>query len=220
MLPALVQAQLLDLPPTFMRPGSVFAQIYASLAAGESTYTIASDGSAYSISMPTSLNGWLQVWGEILGIPKNPGESDFFYSVRIQATLAAPVGTPAGIQSWSRFILGTNGVVVSENLNAGGYTISIPTGLSTGAISNWLMSLNRIRPAGVPFTLAEDTNPLILGTYSFIGASGFAGAYLGSGTQNVSLNLSASTTNSQPLTSEILLIDPFLNGQVSLGFAY
>ena len=75
MIPSLVLSQILDLPPPFLRPGTTFQQIYASLAAGESSYTLASDGLKYAESMPTSLNGWLSVWGEILGIPKNSGES-------------------------------------------------------------------------------------------------------------------------------------------------
>jgi hypothetical protein len=218
--PSLVQDQLLDLPVPFIRPGTVFAEIYASLAAGESVYSLASDGVASSLYMPSSLNGWLAVWGEIFGLPKNSGESDFFYATRILNTLTAPVGTPMGIVSWTQFILGTTNVSISENLNQGGYSISIPANLSNSTITNWLANLTRIRPAGIPFSVTTQTNPLMLGSYAYIGGSGFAGAYLGFGIETLGLNLSASTNNSQPLVSEILLTDPLLNGQVSLGFDY
>jgi len=220
MIPSLVLSQLMDLPPAFLRPGSTFQQIYSSLAAGEASYTLASDGLKYSESMPTSLNGWLSVWGEILGIPKNSGESDFFYSIRVQATLIAPVATPMGIQTWSRFILGTQAIYVTENLITGGYTISIPVNLPPVALTNWFGDLDRIRPAGVPFNVEAQTAPLMTGTYSFIGAMGFAGAYLGFGTQPVALQIGPNTNNAAPLASEVLLVDPLLNGKVALGFAY
>jgi len=220
MTPALVLSQLLDLPAPFMRPGSIYAQIMASLAGSEALYTTASDGIQFELSMPTSLNGWLGVWGEILGIPRNPNESDFFYSLRVQQTLVAPVGTPQGIQTWSRFILGTQSIYVVENLATASYTIQIPVSLPTTAISNWLSNLARIRPAGIPFNVQITTSPLMLGTYSYVGASGFAGAYLGTGAQAYSLNLNSSTNNIQPLVSEILLQDPLLNGQIQLGFPF
>jgi len=220
MIPSLVLTQLLDLPPAFLRPGTTFQQIYASLAAGESAYTLASDGLKFAESMPTSLNGWLAVWGEILGIPKNSGESDFFYSIRVQATLIAPVGTPSGIQTWSRFMLGTQAVYVTENLITGGYAISIPANLPPQTITNWFLDLNRIRPAGIPFTVNAQTAPLMTGTYSYIGGLGFAGGYLGFGTQMIPLQLGPNTNNAAPLASEVLLVDPLLNGKVALGFAY
>ena len=220
MVPSLVLSQLLDLPPAFSRPGTTFQQIYSSLAAGESSYALASDGLKYSESMPTSLAGWLAVWGEILGIPKNPGESDFFYTIRVQATLMAPVGTPSGIETWSRFILGIQGIYVVESLTTGGYNISVPIGTPIQAFTNWASSLNRIRPAGVPFTVNEQTNPLMLGTYSYIGSLGFAGSYLGTGGSVLPIMIPESTNNAQPLASEVLLVDPLLNGKVTLGFAY
>lgn len=220
MQPILVQTQLLDLPPAFKRPGTVFSAIYSSLAAGESIYTLASDGVASAQSMPTSLNGWLAVWGEILGLPKNPNESDFFYSIRIQKTLLAPVGTPYGIQVWSQFILGNPNVIVTENLAMGGYTITFPETLTATSVQNWLTNLNRIRPAGVPFNLLAQTNPLMIGTYSYIGAPGFAGSYLGFGVTAYPLDIDASTQNIQPLVSETLLSDPILNGKVQMGFAF
>jgi hypothetical protein len=170
--------------------------------------------------MPTSLNGWLSVWGEILGIPKNSGESDFFYSIRVQATLIAPVGTPSGIQTWSRFMLGSQAVYVTENLITGGYAISIPANLPPQTITNWFLDLNRIRPAGIPFTVNAQTAPLMTGTYSYIGGLGFAGGYLGFGTQMIPLQISPNTNNAAPLASEVLLADPLLNGKVTLGFAF
>ena len=68
--------------------------------------------------------------------------------------------------------------------------------------------------------MQAQTAPLMVGTYSFIGAPGFAGSYLGFGTQPIALQIGPNTNNAAPLASEVLLVDPLLNGQVVLGFAY
>jgi hypothetical protein len=218
MTPALVLAQLLDLPPTFRRPGDIFQQIYNSLAAGEASYGLASDGSASALALPDSLGPWLALWGQVFGLPRLAQEGDIAYAVRLQNTLTSPVATPEAVQGWSRFFLDSNTVVVTEALpGTVGYVIEIPAGIGTQTLTNWILSLARIRPAGVPFQVAIQTNPLMLGTYSYIGAGGFAGAYLGYGTSAISLSIPAETGNAVPLVPEILLLDPTLNGQLASG---
>ncbi len=218
MTPAQVLAQLLDLPPTFKRPGVIFTQIYNSLAAGEASYALASDGSIPPQTMPRALGPWLTVWGQIFGIPRLAQEADLAYSARIRNSLTSPVGTPQAIQAWSRYFLNSTQVTVVENLNSGvGYVIEIPAGLPTQLLENWLESLDRIRPAGVPFSVVLQTNPLMLGTYSYIGASRFAAAYLGFGTSSYNPSFDALTPNAEPLISTVLLDDPSLNGGLVLG---
>ena len=216
--PSLVLAQLLDLPSAFQRPGTVFTQIYNSLAAGEAGYSLASDGIGSQLDMPGALGPWLSTWGLIFGIPRLPQESDLAYSVRVQNSLRSPVATPAAIQAWSRYFLNSAAVSVVENLPAGpGYSIQIPAGLAAQTTTNWLISLTRIRPAGIPFNVQVQTSPLMLGTYSYIGSNGFAGAYLGFGTTVETLGISAETNNAEPLVPEVLLLDPSLNGQLIAG---
>lgn len=218
MQPIQVLAQLLDLPSTFTRPGEVFRWLYNSLAAGESQYTLASDGIAAELYQPSALGPWLSTWGEILGIPRLPGESDLAFSNRIQNTLEVAVGTLAAVQAWTSYFLDTPLVSVTEAAPGQvGYTISIPAGYPAQTIANWITTLDRVRPAGVPFNLAEIAGPLMLGTYSYIGGSGFAGSYLGNGAVTVPLSIPASTTNARPLVGTTLLTDPNLNGQLSLG---
>lgn len=214
----LVLSQLQDLPAPFLRPGATFQWIYQALAGGEAWYTEASDGIAWQVAgLPTAEGPWLTTWGEILGVGRLPGESDGAYSARVQETLLAPVGTPLAIQTYSRFILNSTLVTVSENFPAVGYTISIPVGYPSVVLSNWISGLARIRPAGVPFQITEHVGPLMLGTYSYLGASGFAAAYLGQGNQALPLNLGASTNNLQNLLPDLLMVDPNLNGLLTMG---
>lgn len=215
--PAAVLAQLLDTPPTFQRPGAPYSWVMGGLAAGEAGYTQASDGVVgMSSGIPTSQGPWLSTWGEIYDLPRLAGEADAAYSARILFTLAAPVAPPLAIQSWSRLFLQTSSVFVGEAFPNVGYTISIPAGLPAATITAWLSGLARIRPAGVPFQVLIQTGPLMLGTYSFIGGSGFAGAYLGVGSTPVTASIGASTLNARPSISTLLLTDPLLNGLLGL----
>lgn len=218
MNPAQVLAQLLDVPFTFQRPGAPYSWMIASLAGGEAGYTQASDGVVGMASgIPTSQGPWLSIWGELYDLPRLAGEADAAYAARILFTLASPVAPPLAIQTWSRMFFQTSGIFVTEDFPSVGYTISLPAGLSASSMAAWVSGLARIRPAGVPFLVALQTGPLMLGTYSFIGGSGFAGSYLGAGVSPAGLSIGAATLNALPSIPTLLLTDPLLNGQISLS---
>ncbi len=218
MTPAQALAQLLDIPPPFQRPGSPYQWILSSLAGAEALYTQASDGVQPMVaSISTAQGPWLSVWGEVFDLPRNPGEADAAYRARILFTLTSPVGPPLAIQAFSRLFLGSPEVYVTENLPAVGYTISITTNSSSALLDAWILGLARIRPAGVPFLVGYQTNPLMLGTYSYVGASGFAGSYLGYGSAVELVGVPFQTNNAAPSVPDLLLTDPLLNGTLTLG---
>lgn len=211
------KSQLLDLPNPFTRTGVAFDSIISSQAASLGLYTFGSDTSSGSISVSGASDGWLSAWGEIFDVQRAPSEGNVRFSDRIRFTLQSPVGTVSAIETFVKFILGVS-VIVTEYAGAPGYEISIPASVSNSSIDSFLKFLSRIRPAGVPFNVVLQTNPLILTSYSYVGSSGFAGAYLGYGTEAYSFTLGASTVNAVPQAPDQLLTDPLLNGQVSLGF--
>lgn len=215
---ALVLDQILDIPPAFRRPSVPYSWLVGSLAGGITSYTQASDGGELPVAgIPTAFGAWLDVWGQIYNLPRLGGEADAAYQARIVYTLTSPVVPPLAIQTWSRLFLGTNAVYVTESLPTVGYAISIPAGLPVTLIQNWISGLVRIRPAGVPFTVNTQVGPLMLGTYSYIGSTGLAGAYLGAGASRLNLSAGTSTLNATPAIATVLLTDPLLNGGVSLG---
>lgn len=218
MNPAQALAQLLDIPFTFQRPGAPYSWTIASLAGGEAGYTQASDGVVGMASgIPTAQGPWLGVWGEIYDLPRLAGEADAAYTARILFTLASPVAPPLAIQAWSQLFFQTSGIFVTESFPAVGYSISLPAGLPAATVSAWVSGLARIRPAGVPFLIFTQTGPLMLGTYSYIGGSGFAGSYLGAGVSVSPVTIGAATLNARPSIPTLLLTDPLLNGQISLS---
>lgn len=218
MQPSQILAQLLDIPFTFQRPGAPYSWTIASLAGGEAGYAQASDGVvAMAAGIPTAQGPWLGVWGEIYDLPRLAGEADAAYAARILFTLASPVGPPLAIQTWSQLFFQTSGIFVTEAFPTVGYSISLPAGLSTSSLAAWVSGLARIRPAGVPISVFSQTGPLMLGTYSYIGASGFAGSYLGAGVSPAGISIGASTLNARPSIPTLLLTDPLLNGQINLS---
>src|SRR5271165_3605430 len=101
-----VIAQLNDLPPTFTRPGTVYAQLIQSVSAGLSIYTDAVEEIELESNEYSNANyGWLDVWGLLFGITRNSNEADFTYRNRVQKTLQAWGGTLPAIVDWGSFIL-------------------------------------------------------------------------------------------------------------------
>ena len=111
---------------------------------------------------------------------------------------------------WAQITLGAT-AAVTENTGGLGYSIQLPGNLTTGQINAFLMSLGRIRPAGVPFTYAQAQIGLYLDTINYLDVSEVIGQYLTGAATPVPPNLPAITNSTQPLLPEYYFDDPTLN---------
>lgn len=200
--------QLNDLPTTFTRLSLPYQQVIDALNAGMSRFATSSD----SISAQTFLQaqyGWLDVWGEIYSIQRLAGESDGSYRARITFTLLAWVGTVPSLEQWATLMLGAS-ITVTENVGLG-YVLTFPGTLTLAQINGFLAGLVRVRPAGVPFTVAQEEIGLFLDTINYLDVYGVVGGYLSEGAAAVGSTLSALTNSTQPLIPEYYFSDPILN---------
>lgn len=207
-----VQQRLGDLPTTFLRQGNVFAAWEASQAYQLSQYTYGADSIIPQTSFSSANYGWLDVWGELFDILRNNNEGNQTYQNRISFTLQSPVGTLYAIKAYSTFYFGYP-TTVTENTSGVGYTITIPNLPSLSGMPQYLINLERIRPAGIPFSVIQTFESNFLNTFQYVGGQNWAGAYLGGGNINILTTIPEPITNSQPLLPSILLTDPSLNGQ-------
>lgn len=207
-LPA-VLATLNDLPNTFKRPGVWYTQLMDVLAVSLAIYTNGEDATMAQVTAYDNVSGgWLDVWGLLFGIPRLAGEPDVVYQPRIKNTITAWVGTVPAVQFWLSLYI--PGGTVQEN-PGGGYNISVPGSFTLAQIQAFLVSFNRIRPVGVPFTISQAGLGLYLGTEEFLGDGMVVGNYLTALSTPVGLVLSASTPNAVPLLPTLLLTDPTIN---------
>jgi hypothetical protein len=206
-----VITQLNDLPPTFTRPGVIYAQLIQSTATGLSIYTDATEEvEKESYTFADANYGWLDVWGLLFGITRNANEADYTYRNRIQKTLEAWVGTLPAIVDWGNFILDTT-ITVTENTPYFGYVISLPGSATIAQTNAFVSSLSRIRPAGVPFQIAQKSAGGFLETINYFGAPRVTGAYLNEASTYVPLAIGPVTINAVPLLPSLYLTDPLLN---------
>lgn len=201
-----VLARLNDLPSTFTRQGAPYVQIIGAIGAALATFTDAADATEGQVQgFSLALDGWLDVWGLLWGVPRNQGEPNSSYAPRIGRTVLAWVGTVPAIQAWLDMY--APGGTITENVGGLGYNLSFPAGMTVAQISNFLISLARIRPAGVPFGSQQIGYGLFLGAHAFLGTND----YLGAGTQTSSFGLPASTANATPLLPSLYFDDPTIN---------
>jgi hypothetical protein len=208
----LIQAvgQMNDLPATFKQVDATYPQLVASVAVGLAAYTDTADEiGAEATSITSAQYGWLDVWGLLFGIQRNAGEADFLYRSRIQNTLFAWVGTRPAIIEWGTLIL--NQTITLTEKSGGGFTIVFPASLSADAISSFVASLNRIRPAGVPFQVAVQSTGLYLDTINYLDCAAVTGAYLIDSLTYLPLSIGAETANAVPILPSFYLNDPTLN---------
>lgn len=208
-LPTVI-ARLNDLPTTFRREGPPYEWLIESVGLQLAQFTIAADSTSLQVlAFGTALDGWLNVWGLLWGVPRAANEANSIYSTRIARTVLAWVGTVPAIQAWLNFY--APGGTITENLPTVGYSINLPAAMSPAAVQAFLFSLGRIRPAGVPFTVTQTGIGIYLGTETFIGTGLAKASYLTSGTIPVTLSIGASTPNSIPLLPGLYFSDPTLN---------
>lgn len=199
-----VLAQLNDLPATFRPAGNPYGQLVNALAAALALFTSGADATTVQANVfDAATDGWIDVWGLLFGVPRNANEGNVPYALRVAETVTAWVGTMPAIGTWlSLFAAGGS---VAENTSGLGYTITFPVGLSTAQATAFLVSLNRIRPAGVPFSVTQGGTGLFLGAEAFLGKGVVAGAYLSPGLAVAGLNLPATTCSSRPLLPDLFL---------------
>ena len=238
--------QLNDLPLTFQRPGAPFTNLIDAIAAALARGTTSDDSTTSQLTFVHARYGWLDVWGELFGVPRNPNEADSRYSSRIQYTVTAGGGPPAAIVAWCLYVWGV-AITIAENIggpiswptflgtdlgqyigtesgqllavslggpayDSVGYTLTFPANLSLGLIQQIINSLARVRPAGVPFQVAQIGAGTFLDTVNYAGgAPRVTGAYLSSGSEPVPVAIGAGTNNSPPLLPDLYLTDPTLN---------
>ena len=122
--------------------------------------------------------------------------------------MLAWVGTVPAIQVWLNLFAPGGSVV--ENTSGVGYVLTLPAGMSVTQVTNFLLSFNRIRPDGVPFTLQQISGGLFAGTDEFLGDGRMSGNYLGAGVAPL-LSIGATTLSSDPILPGLLFIDPTIN---------
>lgn len=209
-----VLSRLQNLPATFLRSDNTFNAWENSQAFQLSEYTYSADSLAQQTNFSTAYFNWIDVWGELFGIPRNSNESTILYKPRISTLLQYPVGTLFAVQAYSEYFWNTT-VTVTENTSGVGYSITLPSSINTSLIPSYLENLQKIRPAGVPFVIKQNFQSTFLNTFSYVGAPGIAGPYLGGGVQTLSVTIPEPITNSQPILPTALLADPILTSQIT-----
>lgn len=209
MLFSVIQERLGDLPASFLRSGDVFAAWQLSQALQLLEYCQGADGLVPQSYFGSADYGWLDVWGELFGIPRNNNEANSVYQARITSTLMSPVGTVYAIQAYSTAYFGST-VTVTENLPAAGYTISLPAAAMNR--NTYLINLQKIRPAGVPFSFVQSLESFYFNTFSYFNGQYDGAFYYGGSNSTLSITIPEPIDNEQPLLPDILITDPILNG--------
>lgn len=205
-----VEGQLNDLPNTFTRPTAWYTQLIDSVTMELSQFTLGEDATFTQVSSyGLAIDGWLDLWGLLWGVPRNDNEANSTYATRIQRTVLAWVGTLPGMRAWVNFY--APGGSVTENPDGLGYVLVLPSAMTLAQIIAFLASFNRIRPAGVPFTLFQSGSGPFLGTTEHLGQGILVGAYLPAGEVGSTLPIGAGTPNAAPLIPTLYMTDPTIN---------
>jgi len=208
---AAVLGVLNDLPSTFLRPAPPYTQFVDATGTALTQFTAGADGMwTQALSFQNAVDGWLDVWGLLWAVPRNPGEGNIPYAIRVQETVLAWVGTVPAIQVWLNLFAA--GGTVTENASGLGYVITFPAGMTSSEILLFFVSLQRIRPIGVPFTIQQTGTGLFAGTEAFTDSgSRVLGDYLSDTPASVAPPFGAMTLNTPPLLPALLLVDPTIN---------
>lgn len=208
-----VLSRLENLPSTFLRDDNTFGAWENSQAFQLSEYTQGVDALALQANFSNSSGNWVDVWGELFGIPRNNNEATSTYKTRISTILQFPISTVFAVEQYSSTFWGQP-ITVTESTSGVGYTILLPSNIDTSQINTYLDNLAKVRPAGVPFLVSQNLETSFLNTISYVGSPGWGGAYLGGYSKPVSNQIPQPTINSQPILPTYLLSDPILNGTV------
>lgn len=209
-----VLTQINTLPSTYTRTGPLFGNLMSSFAYGVSRYTESVDymmNSNQSISTMSVM--WLNFIGTFVNVPRNNNTTTAQYQNQIQSVIAEPQGTPVAILKY----LNNNNILAtySDNFSGPGdfskigWSVSLETPYKS--VSQLALSLARVRPAGVPFTINTLSGGLYVNTINFIGNIGTTGQYLSSPFTNQTFTIPATTNNIRINIPTRFLTDTTLN---------
>lgn len=204
-----VSATLNDLPDTFKRQGPPYTQLIDSLASTLALYTLGADATMGQVaSFSNAIDGWIDIWGLLFGVPRDQNQSNAAYKIAIQSILSAWVATVPALQTWMN-LFAPGGTVV-ENTGSG-YTLQFSGATTLAQIQAFLRLFNRIRPVGMPFQITQAGLGLYLNTEEFTGDGRVVGNYLTSLSTSVGLLLGPSTSNNVPLLATLIVTDPTIS---------
>ncbi len=203
--------QLNDLPGTFKRTGSTYAQWVNSLTAAQHRMTNAADGIIAQANFSTTSAQWLNFWGMLFGVPRNNNELSSAYQSRINQTLKAYRVTPSAIIAFLQNVWGLS-VTLTETVGGFGWTITLASAIPSAELGAVVLGVSQVRPAGVPFgPIYILSGGASLGTVNYFGAYRSTGAYLTNPVTTYNVVIPAGTNNAQSLLPTPFLTDPSLN---------
>jgi hypothetical protein len=205
-----VVARLESLPTSFRRQGVTYQQLENAFAASLARYTDSMDGLTKQETITNAAFVWLNMQGELYGIPRFQNESSTAYINRIQATLVAAKGTPVAIEEYIGLITGS-AVTVTEQTSVPDWYLTVAGSSSQNLVNQINSSIGFVRPAGVPFYFSVLSGGLYVGTTNYFGYGRVSGSYLVAASTNVTPTINANTNNSQPLLPSTYLTDPTVN---------
>lgn len=188
-----IAQQLVDVPPVFKPTGTTYAAVFAAIMAGLEMVGASTESLVQQLDLQTAQARWLDFWGLLLVLPRNPNESDTQYRGRLQATLLGGTSTVAGVGAFLRAAFGYN-VLIQENFATSSFSITFSIPLTTGQLNTIAAALARIRPAGIPFfPFNVVAGGMFLQTTFFLGMVNAQGAYLEAPNQQYFPNLGPAT---------------------------
>jgi len=205
-----VIARLENLPNSFRRQGLTYQQLENAFAAALTRYTDSMDGLTAQETVTSAAFEWLNMQGDLYGIPRFSYESAATYLARIQATLKAPKGTPVAIESYMRLITGQV-ITVTEQTSVPNYFLTVSGNASTTVINQLNGNINFVRPAGVPFYYSLPTGGLYASTVNYAGRGRMTGSYLVAATTTEPPTISGTQNSALPLLPSDYLTDPTIN---------
>jgi hypothetical protein len=177
-----------SLPSTYRRNGGNYAAFQNSLVAGISRFTLGIDSIAGQASFATPPVGkWLDAWGRLFAVPRNNGESDAAYYMRVK-----------------------------ENFPQVGWSLIISSLLTAAQLAALITNLAFIRPAGVPFKVFGRRGGLYLSTVNFLHGTRVSGSWLIPGAIFLPLLIPSSTNNAVPTLPTTWLTDPTINPSLAV----
>lgn len=165
--------QLIDVPPTFRRETLFYQQLMASLAAGLTLLTEASNAGLDQTNYQKAVAGWIDVWADLAGILRHSGEADSLFKARVPAMLLSPRDSIVAIRQWLRDIenLPTSIVIESPQI---GYSVTVPGTLTPQRVADVAKNLAWVRPAGVPVDFSARSGGTYLNTVDYYGTTRYS----------------------------------------------
>ncbi len=204
------------LPTTYSRYGPNYSAWQNSQISVLERFTTSFDDTVAQTSFVDAVGGWLNAWGEILGILRG-SEYDQLYRECITFGLTAARGTPVGIERYINLARQIPCSVI-ENFPAVGWQLALEAGFNLSpsqevSLPGWLAL---VRPAGVPYTVIGYNATGVLSTGNFLSATRFPGSWLRNAQSTVPVKIPSTTNNNICLLPTTLFTDPLINPSLSV----